>query len=87
MIFIHLCERYLGIALRFNLWWALYCHKGYPSNDHPIVGADAAFSLRQGRQYLDFSLRDNNKGWNKEWFVVANPSPSLPIWTGPCVGV
>ena len=31
-IFIHLCEGYLGIAPHFNLWRALYCLKGHPSN-------------------------------------------------------
>ena len=27
-------------------------------------------------------LHDNNKGWNKEWFVVSNLAPFLPAWTG-----
>ena len=31
-IFIHLCEGYLGIAPRFNLWQALYRLKQHPSN-------------------------------------------------------
>jgi len=31
MIFIHLCEAYLGIAPHFNLWRVLYHLKGYPS--------------------------------------------------------
>ena len=41
----------------------------------------ATFLLRQGRPYSDFTLSDNNKGWTKEWFVVSNPSPSLPART------
>jgi len=32
----------------------------------------AAFSLRQGSIYPDFDLRDTNKGWAREWFVVVN---------------
>ena len=45
-IFIHLCNRYLGIAPYFNLWRALYRLKGHPSNVHRNVVDGAAFSLR-----------------------------------------
>jgi hypothetical protein len=37
----------------------------------------AAFSLRQGSVYPDLELRDTNKGWAREWFVVSNPVPCL----------
>src|SRR6185312_9309331 len=46
-----------------------------------IVGG-AAFSLRQGSVYPNFELRDTNKGWAREWFVVANPAPCLPARSG-----
>jgi len=46
-----------------------------------MVGG-AAFSLCQGSVYPDFELRDTNKGWPKDWFVVLNPAPSLPAHTG-----
>ena len=81
-IFIHLCEAYLGIAPDFNLWRALYHLKGYPSNARCNVVGGAAFSLCQGRSYPALELRDGNKGWNKEWFVVSNPAPCLPTCTG-----
>jgi len=42
----------------------------------------AAFLLRQGSVYPDFELRDTNKGWAWEWFVVSNPVPCLPARTG-----
>ena len=44
-IFIHLCEAFLGIAPHFNLWWALYHLKGYPTNSRCSVVGGAAFSL------------------------------------------
>ena len=81
-IFIHLCEGFLGITPHFNLWRALYRLKGHPSNAHQNVVGGAAFSLRQGSVYPDFELRDTNKGWAREWFVVANPAPYLPARTG-----
>jgi hypothetical protein len=52
VIFIHLCEAYLGIAPHFNLWRALYHLKGYLTNARRDVLGAAAFSLRQGRSYL-----------------------------------
>ena len=82
VIFIHLCEAFLGIASHFNLWRALYHLWGYPSTArHDVVGG-AAFLLRQGRTYPALELRDSNKGWHKEWFVVSNLAPCLPARTG-----
>ena len=45
-------------------------------------GGRATFSLRQGSIYPDFELRDNNKGWERDWFMVSNLVPSLPACTG-----
>jgi hypothetical protein len=72
-IFIHLCEGYLGIAPHFNMWRALYRLKGHPSNIRRNIMDGAAFSLHQGSVYPNFELCDTNKGWVREWFVVANP--------------
>ena len=46
-----------------------------------MVGG-ATFSLRQGRSYPALELRDSNKGWEKEWFVVSDLAPCLPARTG-----
>ena len=81
-IFIHLFEEYLGIAPHFNLWPAMYRLKGYPSNVQRNVVGGAAFSLCQESVYPDFELRDTNKGWAWEWFVVSNPAPCRPARTG-----
>ena len=32
--------------------------------------------------YPNFELRDTNKGWVREWFVVSNPAPCLSARTG-----
>ena len=81
-IFINLCETFLGIAPHFNLWRALYHLRGYPSAACRDVVGSAAFSQRQGRSYPALELRDSNKGWHKEWFVVSNPTPCLSARTG-----
>ena len=33
-------------------------------------------------KYLEVSLKDTNKGWKSEWFVIENPAPSLPVKSG-----
>ena len=43
---------------------------------------NTAFSLRLGHSYPALELRDSDKGWDKEWFVVLNPTPCLPTRTG-----
>ncbi|RLN39153.1 retrotransposon protein, putative, unclassified [Panicum miliaceum] len=35
-----------------------------------------------GGKYSKASFKDSNKQWAEEWFVVANPTPSLPPRTG-----
>jgi hypothetical protein len=64
------------------LWRALYHLRGYPSAArHNVVGG-AAFSLCLGRLCPALELHDSNEGWNKEWFVVSNPTPCLPARIG-----
>jgi len=36
----------------------------------------------RGASTPNFELRDTNKGWAREWFVVSNPAPCLPARTG-----
>jgi hypothetical protein len=71
-IFIHLCEGFVGIPAHFNLWRAL-CHlRVYPKKGTPDVVGGATFSLHYGGKYLEVGLRDSNKKWAEEWFMVPN---------------
>ena len=72
----------MWIAPHFNLWRALYRLKGHPSNVRRNVVGGTTFSLRQGSVFPDFELRNTNKGWALEWFVVSNPALCLPARTG-----
>ena len=33
-------------------------------------------------KYLEIPLKDTNKGWKSELFVIENPAPSLPANSG-----
>jgi hypothetical protein len=50
---------------------------------HQLVG-DTSLEMRRGRKtdYLDIPLKDNNKGWRLEWFIMENHVNSLPPRSG-----
>lgn len=81
-IFIHLCEGFLGITPDINLWRALYLLRAYADKDAPMVVDGATFLLCQGSKYLEALFKNSNKGWVKEWFMAANPTPNLSPRTG-----
>jgi hypothetical protein len=50
---------------------------------HQLVGG-ASLEMHRGRktEYLDIPLKDSNKGWRLEWFIVENHGKSLPLGQG-----
>jgi hypothetical protein len=84
VVFVHLCEAFLGILPHFGLWKYLYhCRSGMARGQHQLVGG-ASMELRQGRkvEYLDIPLKDSIKGWCLEWFTMENHNKSLPPRSG-----
>jgi hypothetical protein len=84
VVFVHLCEAFLGILPNFGLGKYLYhCHPGMAGGQHQLVGG-ASLELRRGRkaEYLDIPLKDSIKGWRFEWFTMENHNKSLPTRSG-----
>jgi hypothetical protein len=84
VVFVHLCEAFLGILPNFGVWKYLYhCHPGMAGGQHQLVGG-ASLELRRGRkaEYLDIPLKDSIKGWHFEWFTMENHNKSLPTRSG-----
>ena len=80
VVFVHLCEAFLGILTHFGFWKYLYhCRPGMAGGQHQLVGG-ASLELRRGRkiEYLDIPLKDSIKGWRLEWFTMKNHNKSLP---------
>jgi hypothetical protein len=80
VVFVHLCEAFLGFFQHFGLWNYLYhCRSGMAGGQHELVGG-ASLELRRGRktEYLDIPLKDSIKGWCFEWFTMENHHKSLP---------
>jgi hypothetical protein len=84
VIFVHLCEAFLGILPHFRIWRYLYnCRPRMDGGQHQLVGG-ASLELRRGSkvEYLDIPLNDSIKGWRLEWFIMENHGKSLPTRSG-----
>jgi hypothetical protein len=84
VMFVHLCEAFLGILPHFRFWKYLYhCRSEMAGGQHHLVGG-ASLELHRGREveYLDIHLKDNIKGWRLEWFTMENHNKSLPPRSG-----
>jgi hypothetical protein len=65
VIFVHMCEAFLGILPHFGLWKYLYhCRPGMAGGQHQLIGG-TSLELRRGRkvEYLDIPFKDSIKGW------------------------
>jgi hypothetical protein len=78
LMFIHLCEVYLGISPHFLLWRHLFCVK--PIGKRASVVGAVMFFLRLGlkSEWIDTDLPDNTAGWRSDWFYIADQLPTLP---------
>jgi hypothetical protein len=79
VVYVHLCEAFLGILPHFGLWKYLYhCQPRMAGGQHQLVGG-ASLELHRGRkiEYLDIPLKDSIKGWRFEWFTMENHNKSL----------
>jgi hypothetical protein len=68
VVFVHLCEAFLGILPHFELWKYLYHYwLQMAGGQHQLVGG-ASLELRRGRkvEYLDIPLKASIKGWHLE---------------------
>lgn len=79
-VFIHLWDAFLGIPPHFNLWRYLYQLKIVSTKGKPGLIGGCGFSLQPKRvlEYFGLKLKDLNKGWHKEWFLITNQKPELP---------
>jgi hypothetical protein len=68
VIFIHLCEAYLGIRPHFNLFCHLFVVKPHPDGKTSKVVDGAGVQLKQKRfgDYLHVPTRSSNMGWHRE---------------------
>jgi hypothetical protein len=84
VVFVQLCEAFLGILPHFGLWKYLYhCRPRMAGGQHQLVGG-ASLELHRGRktESLDIPLNDSIKGWRFKWFTMENRNKPLPTRRG-----
>lgn len=97
VVFVALCEGFLGILANFELWKYFLHAKVFlrtlkiPGDEKkavPVRSDGCAIQLHQGRmaQYLIVKGSSSNKGWHSGWFYLRNNDRLLPRWTGKTVG-
>ena len=82
-IFVHLCEAFLGIEPRFELFHFLFHLKPQPDRFILDVVGGAGLQLRQrkDRVYIPYNLSDKVIEWKPKRFYVENQSRSFPSIT------
>ena len=88
LIFVHLCEAFLGIEPYFDLFRYFFHLKPHPNDSRVEVVGGFGLQFRQGKkpQYFPYKLSDKVIDWKEMWFYVKNPFSSLPLRTlGPPV--
>ena len=88
LIFVHLCEAFLGIEPHFDLFQYFFHLKPHPNDSEIDVVGGAGLQFCQGKKpkYIPYELSDKVIDWKEMWFYVRNESSSLPRRTpGPPV--
>ena len=86
LIFVHLCEAFLGIEPHFELFRFLFHLKPQPDSFVLDVVGGVGLLLRQrkDREYISYSLSNKVMEWKPKWFYVENQWESFPpITPGP----
>ena len=88
LIFVHLCEAFLGIEPHFDLFQHFFHLKPHPNESKIDVVGAAGLQFRQGKkpEYISYDLSDKVINWKGMSFYVRNLSTSLHVRTpGPPV--
>ena len=83
LIFVHLCEAFLGIEPHFDLFQHFFHLKPHPNDSEIDVVGGAGLQFCQGKKpkYIPYELSDKVIDWKEMWFYVRNESSSLPLRT------
>jgi hypothetical protein len=90
MVFVALCEGYLGIKPNFALWKYYFCATVFLKTLRrveavPVRISSCAIQLRQSwvDGYITMNGSSSNKGWHQRWFYLRSDADApLPPYTG-----
>jgi hypothetical protein len=82
VVFIHLCEAFLGISPNFPLFKIYFFLKYQLSAADRKVIRGVGLQTRPPASLLDIPLKTSLQGWHGTWFYCENHKPSLPPFVG-----
>jgi hypothetical protein len=82
VMFVYLCEVFLGVPPNFPLFKSYFLLKYQPSADKRKVISGVGLQTRPHSGFLDLPMKTSLKGWHKSWFYCENHEPSLPPFIG-----
>jgi hypothetical protein len=82
VIFVHLCEAFLGISPNFPLFKNYFFLKYQPSATNQKVIRGIGLQTRPHAGFLDLPLKISLWGCHGIWFYCENHEPSLPPFVG-----
>jgi hypothetical protein len=96
MIFIVVCEGYLGVMSHWDLWLHLFWGELFhaPSGTADVrklvrVGClnliQKSGCLEEPREYIPNRLMSNHAQWHSRWFYLRNNDSLFPAYTGQLV--
>jgi hypothetical protein len=82
VVFVHLCEAFLGIYANFPLFKNYFFFKYQSSATNRKVIGGVGLQTCPCAGFLDLPLKTSHRGWHGTWFYFKNHEPSLPPFVG-----
>jgi hypothetical protein len=82
VVFVHLCEAFLGISPNFPLFKNYFFLKYQPSATNRKVIGGIGLQTRHRAGFLDLPMQSSLRGWHGTWFYCENYEPILPSFVG-----
>jgi hypothetical protein len=82
IVFVHVCEAFLGIPPNFPLFKNYFFLKYQLSaTNHRVIGV-VGLQTHPHASFLDLPMKASLRGWHGTWFYCENHEPSLPPIVG-----
>ena len=80
LIFVHLCEAFLGIHPHVDLFKSLFSLSPHPNakNIARVGGAELQLHPKMAEKCIPYTPRRQIGEWRAEWFYIDNHAPALP---------
>jgi hypothetical protein len=82
VVFVHLCEAFLGISHNFPLLKNnLFLKYQLSAANQKVIGG-VGLQTRPRAGFLELPMKTSLRGWHRTWFYYENHEPVLPLFVG-----